>query len=183
MKIKKVLVAALIPAMLLMFAGNTLSAQEKAPEKQCTGQGNHDGSGCQKHKNAEPDGPFRNFVSIPDITDKQKEDIRKIRLDMIREIRSLKDQVMEKEARLRTLTRTDQPDSKAIDRVIDEIAEIQASIRKKAEKARQQIRALLNEEQKLWFDSHCHGPQMDNAGPGHPESCQQPEGKKMKRKD
>lgn len=178
----KLLVAAMIPAMLLMFAGNTLQAQEKAPEKPCNGQEHkHDGTGCQKHKNAEPDGPFKNFLKIPGIEQKQTEEIRKIRLGMIKDILGIRDQVMEKEAKLRTLTRSDQPDTKAIDRLIDEIAELQAKSRKRIENARQQIRALLNEEQKLWFDSHCQGPHMEAAGPGHPEGCQHPSGgKKMK---
>lgn len=189
MKTNKLLVAAMIPALLLMFAGNTLSAQEKTPEKPCKGQEQkhdgsgcqkHDGSGCQMHSNAEPEGPFRNFLKIPGIDEKLTAEIRKIRLNLIKDILGIRDQIMEKEAQLRTLTRSDQPDSKAIDRLIDEIAELQAKSRKRIEKARQQIRGLLNEEQKLWFDSHCQGPHMEAAGPGHPEGCQHPSGKKMK---
>jgi hypothetical protein len=151
-------------------------AHEQEGMKKCQTQGQqHDGSCCKNGQNAEPKGPFMNFVNIPGINDKQKEDISKLRIDLLKSIGGIKDQIMEKEARLRTLTHNDQPDTQAIDKLIDEIASLEANLRKNVEKARQQIRALLNEEQKLWFDAHCFGP-CGAKGPQKEEGCKKNKG-------
>ncbi|MFO7723671.1 MAG: periplasmic heavy metal sensor [Bacteroidales bacterium] len=149
-------------AMMIMTAG-TLQAQQ--------GSGDHKGD-CQHNQQNEVNGPFGNYHQIPGLTDTQKEEIKALRLAMIKDINALKDQINEKEASLRTLTRAEKPDSKAIDNLIDEISVLQASKRKRIESTRQQIRVKLNDEQKLWFDQHCqvHHQKMQS----HPAKGQQP---------
>jgi Spy/CpxP family protein refolding chaperone len=112
-------------------------------------------------------GPFGNYDQIPGITDKQKEEIKAIRIALLKDLKTIADQVNEKEARLRTLTGSEQYDGKAVEKLIDEIAVLHASKRKLTERARHQIRLMLNDEQKLWFDRHCQGhPKGEGQGHG-----------------
>lgn len=99
--------------------------------------------------------PFGQYEKIPGITEKQKEDIKAIRSSLTKEVSGIMDQVNEKETRLRALALADKPDNGAIDKLIDEISVLNASKRKKTERARQQVRQMLNKEQKLWFDDQC----------------------------
>jgi Spy/CpxP family protein refolding chaperone len=149
-------------AMMIMTAGS-LQAQQGAKA--------HQGD-CDHKQQDEVKGPFGNYHQIPGLTDKQKGDIKVVRLAMIKDINGLKDQINEKEAQLRTLTRADKPDSKAIDKLIDEISVLQANKRKRIESTRQQIRAMLNDEQKIWFDQHCQVQQRKTQA--HPAKGQQP---------
>ena len=59
---------------------------------------------------------------------------------------------------------------KAINANIDEITKLQNQMMKKAAEHRQQVRNLLTDEQKLWFDSHVGGGKgkMGAAGRGRP---------------
>lgn len=88
---------------------------------------------------------------IPDLTDQQKEQIRKIRLKGLKELLPLKNQLKEKRAQLRTLT-TGQADMPSAYEVAEEIGMIQTDLLKKRLDIRQQIRELLTEDQRVIFD-------------------------------
>lgn len=88
---------------------------------------------------------------IPDLTDQQKEQIRKIRLEGLKELLPLKNQLKEKQAQLRTLT-TGQADMPSAYEVAEEIGMIQTDLLKKRLDIRQQIRELLTEDQRVIFD-------------------------------
>lgn len=166
-------VAMLLTAGTLQAQEPTAPAQEKGNEKQ--------GATCQHNQKEQLDGPFANYLQIPGLTEKQAEAIKKIRLEMLKEVMEFHDQIMEKEARLRTLTRTDRPDTRAIDKVIDEIAVLEASARKRVEKARQLIREQLDAEQKLWFDQNCQGHSKghNKQEKKHKESCKGHDGQQQ----
>jgi Spy/CpxP family protein refolding chaperone len=138
--------------MLFMFNAN--AQDQKGPGKG-KGDGNH--ASCQNQPGQDLKGPFGNYAQIPGITEKQLTDIKAIRIALLKEINAITDQVNEKEARLRTLTRAEKYDKGAVEKTIDEIAALQASKRKRVEGARQQIRSMLTPEQQLWFDQHCQG--------------------------
>ncbi|MEQ8360243.1 MAG: periplasmic heavy metal sensor [Cytophagales bacterium] len=91
---------------------------------------------------------------IPDLTEDQKENIKSIRLSAMKDMKPLRNELGEKEARFKTLRSADKPDMDAINKQIDEIAALKASISKREVKAQQDIRALLNDEQKMAFDMH-----------------------------
>lgn len=65
----------------------------------------------------------------------------------------LENQLREKRARLRTLSSGDTYDVAALNKVADEIGDLQASIHKIHIAKKGEIRALLNEEQKIKFDT------------------------------
>jgi Spy/CpxP family protein refolding chaperone len=111
-------------------------------------QGLHEGREMkrERHKGIEE--------RISDLTDKQKESIKAIRLDKLKDVKDKRNILNEKNARLQTLRTSDEPDMKEIDQLVDEISQLKGDIAKREEKAIQEIRALLTEEQRLEFDMH-----------------------------
>ena len=122
---------------LLIACAPTLTAQPGMMNGQGGGQG------------------FKNHhMGIPNLTDEQQTKIENLRVAHLKEIQPLKNQMAELKAKQRTLTTADKPDMKAIDANIDEITKLQNTIMKKAAAHRQDVRAVLTDEQKLWFDAH-----------------------------
>lgn len=102
-------------------------------------------------------GPQGGFDRIPDLTDAQKESIKKIRLAAQKDMLPLRNQINEKMAHLQTLNTAEKADMKAIDKTIDEVYALKADMAKTQAKSRQEVRKLLTEEQRLVFDSHMPG--------------------------
>ncbi|HRY31836.1 MAG TPA: hypothetical protein P5531_02595 [Bacteroidales bacterium] len=118
------------------------------------GRGDGPRHGWREHRADSAFGPGSGYcMNIPDLTKDQQEKIGKSRLQYDKEALQLKNQRDELKARLRTLQTADKADNKAIDQVIDEIAAINARLAKKRNLHRQEIRSLLTDEQKLWFDT------------------------------
>jgi len=87
------------------------------------------------------------------MNDKQREEIQKIRTEQLKERTQSRNLLNEKRAKLETLQTADKPNMKAINKVIDEIAAIQAQQMKSQAASRQKIRNLLTEEQRVQFDA------------------------------
>ncbi len=90
---------------------------------------------------------------IPGLSPEQDKAIQKLKVAFHKEALQLKNQMAEKKARLNTLRTADKPDMAAIDKTIDELAALKTQLMKKKERHQQEIRALLNDEQRLFFDS------------------------------
>ncbi|OAN60490.1 hypothetical protein A8B79_11160 [Balneola sp. EhC07] len=88
-----------------------------------------------------------------DLSEDQEEQIKGIMLEGKQESLPLENQLREKIARLRTLSSGDTYDVAAINKVADEMGDLQASIHKIHIAKKGEIRALLNEEQKIKFDT------------------------------
>ena len=101
---------------------------------------------------------------IPDLTDNQKESIKSIKLEGMKEIQPLENKIGEKEARLKTLTTEEVINYKEIDATINDIYSLKADIVKKQIRSRQKIKELLTEEQKVIFDKMPVG--RDKMPPG-----------------
>lgn len=97
-----------------------------------------------------PDGP----PFIPDLTEEQEEQLQKIRIEHLKVMLPLRNQLAEKEARLRTLSTADDVDMKKINQTIEEIGEIRVQMMKQRAVHQQEIRKLLTEKQRVFFDSH-----------------------------
>lgn len=149
LKMRSLLTA--IIAMLVIMSGPVSAQAARGGQK---GQQEHNKDGCSDSPKNELRGPFGNYHRIPGLTEEQKEEIKGMRITLIKEINSIDAEIKEKEARLNTLTRAEKPDSKAIDKQIEEISVLKSNKRKKIESTRQQIRVKLNEEQRLWFDQN-----------------------------
>ena len=101
---------------------------------------------------------------LPNLTETQKTSISDIRTKHLKVFNTLKIQKNEKQAHLQTLKIQDTPDQKAIDKSIDEITAIQNQMMKNRMAMHMEIRKLLTDEQKVYFDKHtmnrkkgCHG--------------------------
>lgn len=90
---------------------------------------------------------------IKGLDDKQREEIRMIRTEQLKERTQTRNRLKEKQAQLELLQTSDKPDMKEINRVIDEIATIQAQDMKSQASGRQKIRSILTEEQRVQFDA------------------------------
>ena len=93
-------------------------------------------------------------MPVTNMSDQQREEIKKIRIEQLKESTRTRNLLKEKRAKLETLQTADKPDMKEINKVIDEIAAIQAQEMKARAAARQKIRSLLTEEQRVYFDAH-----------------------------
>jgi len=92
-------------------------------------------------------------VPPQNLNDKQREELRKIRTEQIKERTQTRNLLREKRAKLETLQTAEKPDLKEINKVIDEIAAIQAQEMKAQSANRQKIRSLLTDEQRVLFDA------------------------------
>ena len=93
---------------------------------------------------------------IPHLTDVQKEQIKKIRIRTRQITLPIKNTMREKKARLTTLSTAEKADMNKINKTIEEIGDLQTQLMKSRQTARQEIRGLLDDEQRVFFDSHMH---------------------------
>lgn len=118
--------------------------------------------------------------NLPGITSEQIEKIDALRLKNMKENQQLRNELGEKRARMRTLSSADNPDMKAIEKLIDEMSAIRAKMHKNMARTHQEIRNVLTEEQRVMFDNR--GPGMRGGdfraearpgrrGPGFRNDC------------
>lgn len=86
-------------------------------------------------------------------TEEQQEQVKTIRLETAKQVKPLRNELNELEARQQTLSTVEIADMKAIYQNIDKISEVKANIQKAMAKQQQDIRLLLTDEQKLHFDA------------------------------
>lgn len=96
----------------------------------------------------------REHMMIPDLTDQQLEQMKSMRTEHMKEMQSLRNQIAEKKARLRTLSTADKVNMAEINRVIDEMGEMKTQMMKMREQHRQNVRKMLTDDQRVFFDSH-----------------------------
>ena len=102
---------------------------------------------------------------IPDLTEEQKEKIEAVKLDHKKQKMQLKNELNEKMAHKKTLMTSDDVDMQEINKTIDEIGAIKTEMMKKDAAHIQEIRSLLTDEQRIYFDSHRHHAVKRHAKP------------------
>ena len=103
---------------------------------------------------------------MQNLDDKQREELKKMRTQQIKERTQMRNQLREKRAKLESLQTADKPDMKEVNKVIDEIAAIQAQEMKTQAANRQKIRSLLTDEQRVLFDARGDNRGNMRAGDG-----------------
>lgn len=103
---------------------------------------------------------------IPDLSEKQKEEIEALRTEHMKIVQQLRNQLGEKKARLRTLSTSDKVNMSEINRVIEDLGEMRTQLMKSMAQHRQDVRELLTDEQRVIFDAHQPG---HRDGPPHAE--------------
>ncbi len=114
---------------------------------------------AQNRKGQAPNAPgqkgqYRCENFIPDLTDTQKDQLKTMRLELQKEALPLRNEIRELHARLTTLETAEKPDMKAINQVIDKIAEKKKALRKMHAEHKQDVRKILTDEQRIVFDNH-----------------------------
>jgi Spy/CpxP family protein refolding chaperone len=94
---------------------------------------------------------------IPNLSEEQKEQIKEFRLAAEKSALPLKNQVGEKEARLKTLTTAEVYDAKSTDKVIEEIGKLRTDLLKLKVATEQKVKGILTDEQLAFVNSHGPG--------------------------
>lgn len=92
--------------------------------------------------------------SIPDLTPEQQAKLKELHTANMKEMTTIKNQLVEKKAHLNTLRTSDNPNMSEIDKTIDEITALSGKMMKQRERMIQNIRKELTEEQRVYFDAH-----------------------------
>ncbi|MFY0593992.1 Spy/CpxP family protein refolding chaperone [Roseivirga sp.] len=95
-----------------------------------------------------PQGP-----KIPNLTEEQKEQLHSFRLESEKASLPIKNQVAEKEARLKTLVTSESYNEKAVNKVIEEIGDLKTGLMKLKVAEGQKVKNILNEEQLVAFNN------------------------------
>ena len=90
---------------------------------------------------------------IPDLSKEQMQKIKSLRTELMKQITPMKAELQELKAHLRTLSIAEKVDLEMIDKTIDKIGSLQTKMMKIRAKFRQEIRSVLNDEQRVVFDS------------------------------
>lgn len=141
-----------LPIAALLLVVGTAFAQPPGMHEGSAGRKGMHGCRMREHKGM-----------IPDLTEEQREQIKTLRTEHMKVMQPLRNQAGEKKARLRTLTTSDKVNMAEVNRVIDEVGNIRTEMMKLREQHRQEIRKLLNDEQRVFFDAH----QPSHDGPRH----------------
>lgn len=140
----KVLSATLLIAFMMMFS--TVTAQRRRTDEPREPRAVEE----LQQRPLRENGFCRN---LPGITQEQTDQIDKLRQQNMKNTQQLRNTVFEKRAHLRTLSATDNPDTDAINKTIDDISGIRAEIEKGRMATHQKIRNILTEEQRVIFDN------------------------------
>jgi periplasmic protein CpxP/Spy len=161
MKSQKTKSASIFAAALLMVVGANLQAQNDGPPhlQERSKQEMHQRGQQGKQGEASLRGP-----RIPNLSEEQTTQMKAILLESNKERLPLKNQLGEKEARLKTLTTSAAFDAKAVNNVIDEIGNIMNDLMKLKVASDQKVKSILNEEQLLLFNKHM-AHEMRQRGP------------------
>ncbi len=90
---------------------------------------------------------------LPELSAEQKEKMKALDLQKISEVTPLRNQLMEKRTRLRTLLSTQPFNEKEAFQVVDELEKLESSIMKTEIRHHQKVRTILTPEQQIIFDA------------------------------
>jgi Spy/CpxP family protein refolding chaperone len=99
-----------------------------------------------------PKGP-RFSHNIPNLTEEQEMKIKELKTVHMKAMLKFKSELEEKKARLKSLETADEVDMDKIYKTIEDIGAIETKMRKERADLHQKIRALLDDEQKVFFDT------------------------------
>ncbi len=94
------------------------------------------------------------YKKIPELTADQEKKIESLVLTHKRKRIDFRNKKASKEVHLRTLETSSTPNTKEINKTIEELGSIKTAMAKEGSNHRMQVRALLTEKQKLYFDTH-----------------------------
>ena len=157
---KKIQAKSSVVVLAIIMVLATVSVQAQAP---CGPQNDQMG---QEQMHRGPHGPQRKEPPrLPGLTEEQKGQMKDIHVATEKATLPVKNQIREKEARLRTLVTAETYDEGAINQLLNEIGELKVQVEKTKIASLQQIKEVLNDEQLLVFYKHMD-KKTQGAGPG-----------------
>ena len=93
-------------------------------------------------------------MSILDLTEDQKAEIKAIHITQVKAIQSLKDEVMINKAKINAAMNMDNPDMKEIVGLVEANGKLLTDIQTKKIESQIKVRSLLTDEQKVMVDAH-----------------------------
>ena len=102
---------------------------------------------------------------IPDLTEEQEMKIKELKTVHMRNMLKYKSELEEKNARLKSLQTADEVDMDKIYKAIDDIGAIETKMLKGKADLHQKIRTLLDDEQRVFFDSQYLSRKMCSQKP------------------
>jgi Spy/CpxP family protein refolding chaperone len=138
----------------LLIAFFMLSADVMAQQQARMKKGERFGSRMSMEKGERK--PGMRLKKMLNLSEDQLEKMKVLRLKNQKKSLPVKNKIGEKKARLKTLTTADKADMRAINRAIDDIAELMAKQMKSKAAHHQAIRSLLTDEQRIKFDTMKH---------------------------
>jgi len=103
---------------------------------------------------------------LPDLTEEQQAKIEALRVNHLKEMNANRNQMDELRARKQTLMTSDNADMKELNGVIDQMSDLHNKMIKSSAKHLQEVRSLLTDEQKVYFDSRPRGKRGHGKGMG-----------------
>lgn len=143
-----------IPGMLFIAMLFSVSADVFAQRGYGQGYGQRQGNG-QGYGQGFQTGYFCN--NIPNLTADQQTKITDLRTVHLKERQNFSNQLAEKGVRLQILRSADNADMNTINKSIDELGVIQTSMMKNKEQHFQSVRALLTDNQKVYYNNFNRG--------------------------
>jgi Spy/CpxP family protein refolding chaperone len=114
------------------------------------------GEGYRGERNNQREVRQRGHAGL-ELTDEQQAKAEELKLNMQKAALPLKNELGENRAKMRTLTTAENPDMKAINKLIDNNAELRADLEKLRAAKHQEFRKMLTDEQRVKFDSKPQG--------------------------
>jgi Spy/CpxP family protein refolding chaperone len=115
------------------------------------------GPADRPHRGMERGERMNKFQKL-DLSAEQEEQIDQLRTEHLKTLLPLRNKIGELKAELQTLSTAEKANMNAINAKIDELSAVKTKMMKEKAAHRQQVRALLTDEQRLKFDAH--------SGPG-----------------
>ena len=141
----------------LMITAMSVQAQQRGP-----GHGK-EGDRTEMRERGERGKP--GLPPIPGLTEEQKEQMKAIHLEVEKASLPVRNEIGEKEARLRTLITADSYDEKAINKLLEEVGDLKTDMEKIKVASIQKVKNVLNEEQLLVFYKHMDKKPGKGKGP------------------
>ncbi len=93
-------------------------------------------------------------MMLDNLNDEQKEQVKQLRIEMMKNSLPVRNELNEKRARLRSLTTGDNVDVKGAEKVLVDIEKLKTQQAKQKVRMRVEVRKILNDEQRVVFDAH-----------------------------
>lgn len=143
LKLKTIVIAAAI----ILFTGSSIFAQRGMRGMQGRGMNFNQNNMC---------------VTALDLSDEQQTQIENLRLSHLKNMQTNRNEMNELRARKQTLMTSDNTNLNEVNSVIDKMTVLHNNMLKASAKHRKSVRTLLNDKQKIIFDSY-NGRGMNNG--------------------